>query len=100
MKNVLLSADGCLSVYAVPNIVADDLEKYCLEFCSEWLWKSPHAESYRVDGVACYTEEDFIKYLNKWVFPDTPSGLIAELKGIYNPADVPQRYKNCAWFNF
>ena len=33
MKNVLLSADGDISVFSVPDEVADHLEKYCLEFC-------------------------------------------------------------------
>lgn len=33
MKNVLLSADSEISVFAVPDEVADNLEKYCLEFC-------------------------------------------------------------------
>ena len=31
MKQVLLSADGEISVYCVPDAVADDLETYCLE---------------------------------------------------------------------
>ena len=32
MKQVLLSADGEISVYYVPDAVADALETYCLEF--------------------------------------------------------------------
>ena len=47
MKNVLLSADSEISVFAVPDPVADHLEKYCLEFCRNWLHKSPDAEKYR-----------------------------------------------------
>ena len=46
-KYILLSADGPVSVYLVPSIVADNLEKYCLEFCIEWMVKSKEAERYR-----------------------------------------------------
>lgn len=45
MKNVLLSADGPLSVYSVPDDVADSLWEYCLEFI-DWLHHSPDAEAY------------------------------------------------------
>ncbi len=37
MKEVILSADGDSIVYLVPDAVADNLEDYCLEFCSNWL---------------------------------------------------------------
>ena len=43
MKQVLLSADGEISVYCVPDAVADDLETYCLEFSCHWLHESPDA---------------------------------------------------------
>ena len=64
MKQVLLSADGEISVYCVPDAVADDLETYCLEFSCHWLHESPDAARYRVKRgsavVVCYTEKDFI----------------------------------------
>ena len=67
MKQVLLSADGEISVYCVPDAVADDLETYCLEFSCHWLHESPDAARYRVKRgsavVVCYTEKDFIEYL-------------------------------------
>ena len=84
MKNVILSADGDYMLYAVPDIVADDLGRYCMEFCTEWLFTSPRAERYRrslpggIVGV-CYNEEDFIAYLNQWVFPQEQSVLIKSL---------------------
>ena len=37
MKKVILSSDGDSVLYLVPDVVADDLEAYCLEFCSNWL---------------------------------------------------------------
>ena len=45
MKKVVISADGDRKVYFVPDAVADNLEKYCMEFCTIWLWKSLHAKN-------------------------------------------------------
>ncbi len=64
MKRVLLSADNEISVYSVPDVVADHLDKYCTEFHSKWLWESPDAAKYHVtirgsSGV-CFDERDFI----------------------------------------
>ena len=47
------------------------------EFCNEWLWNAKEASKYRQmvgDEVGvCYNEEDFIEYLNTYIFPDQPS---------------------------
>jgi hypothetical protein len=59
MKNIIISADGDRMVYAVPSAVADNLEKYCLEFCRNWLWKSPHAQKFRMEDGVCYNETPF-----------------------------------------
>ena len=99
MKNVLLCADGDLMVYAVSSEVADNLEEYCLEFCSEWLWKKPHAAKYRTESDVCYSETDFIEYLNKWVFPEKLSMFVANLREINDNA-LPEEYKECASFYF
>lgn len=37
MKNVILSADGDRMVWSVPDVVAANLEEYCMEFCCRWL---------------------------------------------------------------
>ena len=83
MKEVILSADGEAKLYRVPDAVAENLDTYCMEFCTDWLWKSPHAERYRMKygntTVVSYTEEDFIDYLNAWVFPGNPSVLVRGL---------------------
>ena len=63
MKTVILSADGDSIVYSVPDDVGEHLEKYCPEFCSDWLRSSPDAERYRIGGGVCYTEADFVDYL-------------------------------------
>ena len=103
MKNVLLSADSEISVFAVPDEVADNLEKYCLEFCSDWLHKSPDAEKYRVQigdiiGV-CFNEKDFIDYLNQYVC-DEQSVLITTLTNVYDEDGLPKEYIGLPYFNF
>lgn len=103
MKNVLLSADSEISVFAVPDEVADDLEKYCLEFCCHWLYESPDAAKYRVKmgnmvGV-CYTEKDFIDYLNNYIF-DEQSHLVAAFPNVYTEDELPKEYIGLPYFNF
>ena len=103
MKNVLLSADGEISVFSVPDEVADHLEKYCLEFCCHWLHESPDAEKYRVKmgnmiGVS-FTEKDFIEYLNQYIC-DEQSSLVTALAGVYVGDPLPGEYKALPYFNF
>ena len=68
MKNIVISADGDRKVFSVPDVVADNLTKYCGDFI-KWLKNSPDAMKYRMGGGLCYNEEDFIEYLNAWIFP-------------------------------
>lgn len=103
MKKVLLSADGNISVFAVPDKVADNLRQYCLEFCCEWLYKSPDAAGYRVEmnGVTgvCYTEKDFIAWLNKYICEEE-SILITTLDDVYVGDRLPGEYVGLPYFNF
>jgi len=99
MKNVLLSADNIPSVYLVPDCVADNLKKYCIEFC-KWLWKSPNAKKYHIGRGVCYNEKDFVEYLNKWIFPNEQSKLIETLEWFDSPSNIPEKYKGCQRFNF
>ena len=96
MKQVLLSADGEISVYCVPDAVADDLETYCLEFSCHWLHESPDAARYRVKRgsavVVCYTEKDFIEYLNRYICTD-PSSLVTTLHNVYCKEELPEKYR-------
>lgn len=103
MKRVLLSADGDISVYSVPNEVADNLEKYCLEFCDHWLYESPDAAKYRIKmgetvGV-CYSEKDFIDYLNQYICEET-SELIETLTNSFSEENLPKEYTELPYFNF
>ena len=100
MKEIILSADGDSIVYLVPDEVADNLDKYCHEFCSVWLWTSPDAERYRVDGGVCYTEADFIDYLNEYVFPTQKSVFVRNLGWTEFGEDLPIEYQNHPYFNF
>jgi len=98
LKNVLLSADNIPSVYSVPDEVADNLRKYCIDFCDTWLRKSSDAKKYRIHGSGvCFNEKDFIEYLNKWIFPNQPSILIETLVSM---DDIQKKYKGYEWFNF
>ena len=90
MKHVVISADGDRKVYSVPDVVAENLRAYCMEFCTKWLRTSPHAGKYRRSGVFCYNEDDFIEYLNTWVFPDQKSTLVANLGWIDFREKLPQ----------
>ena len=100
MNEVILSADGDSIVYLVPDAVADNLEEYCLEFCSNWLHNSPDAEKYRKDGILCYTERDFIDYLNAYVFPHYESKMLKNLGWTDLGENLPEEYKDYPYFNF
>ncbi len=104
MKNILLSADGEISVYSVPDEIADNLRKHCMEFCDKWLCESPDAARYYMrdpegEMCLCYDESDFIDYLNNFVC-DTPSVLVEKLTGVYEFRKVPKKYSDLPWFNF
>ena len=103
MKRILLSADSEISVFTVPDRVADNLEQYCLEFCSDWLHKSPDAEKYRVktgDTVGvCYNEKDFIDYLNQYIC-DEQSSLVTSFTEVYPGDKLPEEYAGLPYFNF
>ncbi|MCI8909550.1 MAG: hypothetical protein HFG09_02620 [Oscillibacter sp.] len=103
MKNVLLSADSEISVFRVPDEVAENLEQYCLEFCGHWLHESPDAAGYRVKTgnmtVVSYSEKDFITYLNQYICEE-PSVLIATLAGVFEEEHLPKEYIGLPYFNF
>ena len=100
MKEVIISADGDSIVYLVPNEVAADLRKYCIDFCDKWIKSSPHAEKHRVKGGYCYNEADFIEYLNNYVFPEERSVFVKNLGWTDLGNDLPVEYKNHPYFNF
>jgi len=100
LKEIILSSDGDSKVYLVPDVVADNLEEYCTEFCDEWLWNSPYAEKYRTSQGVCYNEADFIDYLNKYIFPEQKSVLVKNIGWTDLGKKLPPRYKSHPYFNF
>ena len=100
MKPIVISADGNRKVYLVPDKVADNLSKYCIRFCTKWLPRNPHAKKYRIHGMLCYNEEDFIAYLNTWAFPNEPSVFVENLGWIDFQEKLPAPYTDCPQFNF
>ena len=97
MKNVVLSADGERKVYSVPDVVADNLKEYCLEFANNWVRKS---KKHCIRGVACFDEDDFVEYLNTELFPEQKSTLIENLGWVNYDLDLSAPYKDCPRFNF
>ena len=104
MKYVLLSADGEISVFSVPDKVANNLQKYCLEFCCNWLYQSPEAAKFRVQmgdtvGV-CYDEKDFIEVYGEIIsYNGSLQMNIKQIRKVseeeYQPADyMPTTEKN------
>ena len=100
MKNIVISADGDRKVYSVPDVVADNLREYCIEFCANWLRNDPHAKKYRKGGMTCFDEDDFIEYLNTWIFPNQKSVLVKNLGWVDFDSQLPAPYTNCPQFNF
>ncbi len=102
MREVLLSHDGPVGIYRVPDPVAEHLEAYCLEFSMHWIWETPEgARLLRTMGgqaVALYGAQDFIDYLNAWVFPQEPSFLVQELD--WYDYELPEAYADFPRFNF
>lgn len=100
MKYVIISADGDQLLYSVPDIVADNLKDYCMNFCCKWLYESPHAAKYRNGNCLCYDASDFIEYLNNWIFPNEKSILIKNLGCICFDGSLPEPFNNYPKFNF
>lgn len=102
MKNVLLSADVYVFVCSVPDVVADNLDDYCIEF-HHWL-HTPEGKRYCLekhnDETICCLPHDFIARLNESIFPDTPSEFISNLGLLYQIKEFPESCKDYPWFNF
>ena len=100
MREVIVSADGDSMVYLVPNEVAVDLQKYCIEFCDKWMKTSPKAKKYRIKGGYCYDETDFIAYLNHYIFPEKKSVFVKNLGWTDFGKNLPLEYQGYPYFNF
>ena len=97
MKNVILSADGSLRVYSVPDKIADNLEGACWYFRSIWIYDGPESKRLIQNDIVRYNDKDFIDYLNNWEMPEYNSVLIEDLGSIEN---LPEQYKDCPRYSF
>lgn len=100
MREVILSADGDSIVYLVPDEVAADLAKYCIEFCDKWMKTSPKAKKYKTKGGYCYNEGDFIEYLNQYIFPEKKSIFVKNLGWTDLGNHLSIEYQGHPYFNF
>ena len=102
MVEVILSADDKAKIYSVPAEVAHNLQKYCLEFATDWVWHGSESAKYLKQHnnqyVAVFNASDFIEYLNDCVFPNQSSTLVKELD--YYDYELPEEYKKYPRFNF
>lgn len=87
MKEIILSADGESFLYSVPDVVANNLPEYCVEFSDS-------------NSDTCYNEHDFIEYLNKYIFPNQTSVLIKNLGWTNLGKNLPKEYIKTPYFNF
>ena len=85
MKNVILSADGELKVYSVPDKIERELEEICMEFSREGGY---------------YDEEDFVDWLNRYKYPYQKSQFVENIGFINDEKDIPSQYRECKQFNF
>lgn len=103
MKQIILSADDNAKLYLVPDPVAENLPKYCGEFSADWIWKNPNGKKllkqfYDGTWYAQYRAEDFIDYLNDWIFPEQPSKLVKVFDCF--PDELPEEYQGYPQYNF
>ena len=49
--------------------------------------------------VVCYTEKDFIEYLNRYICAE-PSSLVTTLHNVYCKEELPEKYRGLPYFNF
>ena len=79
MKQVILSADGDQYLYSVPDPVAENLDRFCMEFL-HWMQHTPEGtKKYWVGRGFMFTEADFIDWLNTSRFPEQRSQLLENL---------------------
>ena len=103
MKEVVLSADGDLSLYLVPADVADNLAAVANEFAFNYVWHGEKSGKFlKLCGEqygAVFDETDFIEYLNTVLYPDKPSKKLKTFKAA-DDEDVPEEYRKYPYYNF
>lgn len=103
MAEVILSHDSEAMLYSVPAEVAANLSEYCWDFAANWIWNGPENQKFLRQTRsgqygAMFGAQDFIDYLNRWVFPEYESRLIKRL-GCYD-YEIPEEYLHYPRYNF
>lgn len=98
MKKIILSHDGDSLIYSVPDVVAENLEKYCLKF-SDWLYLNKPKKNWK-NGAMHFGSDDFIEYLNKNLFPAEQSKFLVNIGWTDLDENLPDEYKDLPYFNF
>ena len=62
--------------------------------------RSPNDKKFKINGIWCFNETDFIDYLNEVAFPEQKSILIKNLGWTELGKNLPPEYKNHPYFNF
>lgn len=97
MKRIILSNDGDSVIYSVPDIVAENLGKYCLKFSNRLYNNKP--KKYWINGAMCFGTDDFIAYLND-LFPNEQSKFLLNIGWTNLDENIPEKYKDLPYFNF
>ena len=84
--------------------VADNLATVANEFAFNYVWHGEKSGKFlKLCGeqyAACFTEEDFVEYLNTVLYPDKPSKKIKVIGCYGDGKDLPEEYKGIPYFNF
>lgn len=99
MKKVILGDEYNASIYFVPDEIADNLEKYCCDFCDKWIYLGPEAQKFKASDGVCYSYKDFISYLNNYVC-EREKAFEVEKIGNYNIKKSPKEYTYYPCFFF
>lgn len=97
MKLVILSADGDQYLYSVPDPVAENLSRFCMEFL-RWMQHNP--VGYWDGRGYVFTEADFINWLNENHFPELQSELLEDLGDWDLKEKILAEHPDVPHFNF
>ena len=102
MKYILLSTDGPISLYEVPDKIAKDLTKYCIDFL-KWTENGPENKRFKKGYLP---EQEFINYLNSvvnknYIYKSKLIKTIANTDEEKNQVlEIVEPYKDYPYFNF
>ena len=97
-KHVILSADGELSVYRVPDEVARSFFKLCDTFHRNAKKLQIHPRD--IGGIVLFDETDFIEYLNERVCGDEKCVFVEKIGFEQEKEKWPEKYRKCPYYNF